>query len=362
MEPELFRIHDIDFKDPTQFHKYLIEKYKPGIVPHNLTFVVGITQHTSQDLLNILKKSDFRIEKNHGVVKEISYQTNEEHLKSYFTHDEKTGIIIFYTNYRKVEDIPIITKFIENDRNSFQLFLRPPIMEQIKNSLISDYPDLRITNFNANYTPNPKKQSRIRPSYERTFSYWGEDGTETLEEIENYYGVSPTMIDVRIPENIKIRIKDTGLFTFYTGEIGSIQILFDIMEKAIRDSIRYSDAFNHASYNMLPVKTDKKEFNIPIAKPALIILKNKLSYSEIGKFESGFSQIGTIINSYAEEGSLFYNADVITDNGEEFRVKANENLIKVFPREEYHFNTFMRFYKYIVEKFDSGAEFSVGED
>jgi hypothetical protein len=359
MQPELFVIDDINFKDPAKFHEYLINTYNPEIVPHNLTFVVGITQRNTDNLIKKLKEQGFRIETKYGVVYEISYSSKfGEHLQSYLTYDNNTGIMIFYTNYRKTEDIPIITNFLLEDRESFQLFLRPPIMEQIKSRLICEYQDSRIKYFTARYAPNLRKQSKIRPSYERNFTYSGEDGTETLEELEYYYGVSPTMIDVRIPENIRFRIKDTGLFTFITGKVGTIEILFEIMQKAIQDSIKFNEAFRQTSYKMLSVKTDEKEFNIPIAKPALITLKNKLSYSQIGEFESGLSR-STIINSYAEEGSLFYSADVITDTGEEFRVKANENLIKVFPREILNFNTFMRFYKYIVENFDSRAEFSV---
>ena len=54
MEPELFIIDDIDFKNPAQFHDYLIKKYNPEIVPHNLTFVVGITQRTTSELIKII--------------------------------------------------------------------------------------------------------------------------------------------------------------------------------------------------------------------------------------------------------------------------------------------------------------------
>ena len=55
-----------------------------------------------------------------------------------------------------------------------------------------------------------------------------------------------------------------------------------------------------------------------------------------------------------------YQADIITDTGEEFRIKANDWEIKIFPRcENFSFNTFMRIYKMIVEKIDSEAEFKL---
>jgi len=57
-----------------------------------------------------------------------------------------------------------------------------------------------------------------------------------------------------------------------------------------------------------------------------------------------------------------YQCDVITENGEEFRITANDYQIKIFPRSEnFSFNTFMRIYKMIVEKIDSEAEFELIE-
>ena len=55
-----------------------------------------------------------------------------------------------------------------------------------------------------------------------------------------------------------------------------------------------------------------------------------------------------------------YCADFITANGEEFRIKANSDTIKIFPRSSnFSFNTFMKIYKIIVETIDSKAEFIV---
>ena len=60
------------------------------------------------------------------------------------------------------------------------------------------------------------------------------------------------------------------------------------------------------------------------------------------------------------ETTFHYQADIITDNGEEFRITANDYVIKIYPRcENFSFNTFMRLYKMIVEKIDSEAEFKL---
>jgi hypothetical protein len=233
-------------------------------------------------------------------------------------------------------------------------------MEEIKDHLLIEYENLDITNFTAKYSAFVDSESRIRPIYDRTITYWGEDGKDTLDEMKYYYAVTPTMIHIKMPENIQFRIKNEGIFTFCTGQVGSIRILFEVMEKSINDSIQYLEAFKQTSFKMLPVKTELKSFDIPVATPALISLKNKLFYNKIGDFEKGCSKIGTIINSSAEEGSLFYSADIITDKGDEFRIKANEDQIKIFPRSENcHFNTFMKFYKFIVDSFDYSARFEI---
>ena len=61
--------------------------------------------------------------------------------------------------------------------------------------------------------------------------------------------------------------------------------------------------------------------------------------------------------------TFHYQADLITDSGEEFRITANDYEIKIFPRSEnFGFNTFMRIYKMVVEKIDSDAEFKIQND
>jgi hypothetical protein len=357
--PELFPVSDIEFSDSKKFHEYLINNYNPKEVPHNLTMLVGISEHSTNDLLKKLQEFNFQIKRQLGNVYHIINHFDDERIEAYLTHDEKEGIVIFYTNYRKTEEIPKIQDFLIKDTKSFQLFLRPPMMEDITDTIFCNNEYAEILAFTAKYSPGAYRTSRIRPNTDRSISYWGIDGKDALQEMEYYYGISPSMIHVKVPDTIVFRIKEEGLFTYHSGKIGSIEILFNLMEKAINDSMNFMKAYKQTSFRMLSVETEEKSFNIPVATPALINLKSKLRYHEISNFEKGFSFIGTVVNSFVEEGSLFYCADIITESGEEFRVKANENQIKIFPREICHLNTFMSFYKFIVDSFDPMAEFKI---
>jgi hypothetical protein len=62
-------------------------------------------------------------------------------------------------------------------------------------------------------------------------------------------------------------------------------------------------------------------------------------------------------NSEPESNGLFWSATVIDQKkGQQFKIRANEDEIRVFPAdEEFDLGTFYRFYEFVCEKIDHGA-------
>ena len=355
---ELFHVPDKIFSDGPEFREYLVKNYDPTQVDHELTIIVGITKHpNSIEFFEALHSFGFIIKRTLGSVIHMKYDLDEGSLECYVTHDIETGVVVFYTNFRKTEEIPKIRDFLKFDKNSYYLFFKPLLMKQIAELLMDNYENLQIHEFTARRSLGSRFESRIRPEYRRTISYWGEDGRETLQELEYQYGVLPRKFVVNIPGIIKFKIDEEGLFTFSHGDLN---ILFDILGKAVNESRKTMEAFNGSSFKVLPVKTAHRLFEIPSSTPVSIFLRNPIAYHEMDDLKTLLEEEQyTIVDFVAQEGSLFLSTDVISKSGYQFRIKANENHIKMFPDGEKNFTEFMQFYEFILQSVDPRAELIV---
>ena len=64
-----------------------------------------------------------------------------------------------------------------------------------------------------------------------------------------------------------------------------------------------------------------------------------------------------LVGSYAEEGSLYFTTEVIDQvKNSTFRIKANEDQIRIFPQDKSDLGTFYRFYEFIQDSVDESAE------
>jgi len=353
---KLFPVDKINFQDMNEFNNYLVRSYVPQEVEHQLTIFLGITEYDTDNLLNALEKFDFHVMEQLGVVYHIKKIHGDNTIEAYFVHDVNKGVLVFYTNFRKTEEIPFIQKFLEQERHCSPLFIKPSVMHQITNHLIQTYDNLEIIQFSARRLQDSKVYARIRPYYHRSIQYSGADGKEALQEMEYYYGVLPRYIRIHIPNAIDFKVHEDGLFTYYGGK--QKNIFFDIISKSIEELISTMGAYRKSAFDFVSIETDRKSFEQPVSRPSLI--HANLKFHEIENFEKGLiSRDYTIMKSVAMEGSLFYYADIISDNGERIRVKANGQQIKVYPDQNRNISTFMDFYKYIIEEIDPFAELIV---
>ena len=355
---ELFSIPGITFYNPPEFREYLVENYDSSQVDHDLTIIVGITKHNKIDFFEALHSFGFTTVRNLGSVFHIRFELDEVPLECYVTHDADTGVVIFYTNYRKTKkkEIPIIRDFLSSDVNTYYLFFKPSIMREIAEELMDGHENLEITEFTARRLPNSRFESHIRPNYDRTISYWGDDGREALQELGYQYGVLPSRFVVNIPETIKFVIDDEGLFTFASG---NLNILFDILEKAVNESRKTMAAYDGSDFKVLPVNTAGRIFDIPSSTPVSIQLNQSIEYHDISEFRAKLNKDYTIVDFIAREGSLFLSSDLVSKSGFQFRIKANENHIKMFPDGKMIFSEFMKFYEFIIKSIDPRAEFLI---
>lgn len=351
---ELFPVPDRAFSGGPEFREYLAAAYNPDMVDNALTIVLALTKHPKAFVEEALTGFGFRVRRRLGRVLHLECDVSEGKLETYLTYEEDSGVMMFYTNFRKTEEIPRLKDFLRGDVRTYPLFLRPYVLQRLLDTLADQNEDLKVVDFTARRYPGSKQPAKLRPEVDRTFGYWADDGRETLAELRHQYGVLPNRLVVDIPGKAKFGIDSKGLFTFHRGDL---KMVFEIMGQAIDDSREAIQAFEGSSFQVFPVRTAEKEFGIPTSVPVVIRLRRKFAFAEAEDFRGLLDDQGyTILGFTAEEGSLFLSSDVVSKSGHRFRIKANEEKIKMLPDGDPQFSAFMEFYEFVLNSVDPEAE------
>jgi len=357
IEPiELFEVPDIAFESPAHFRQYLATEFKPAEILHNLTVIGGITELDQEALEAFLERSGFTFVRRYGALARIAKRSREGLFESYVSYDrESVGVILFYSNFRKTEELRLVYEFLESAPKTYRLFLRPLWIDGILRNLLSNNDHLRILDFTASRSFNSATPARLRPRVGRTLRYWGPDGREVLGELSNAYGVVPKKLRVEIPGASTFSIDNTGSFTLFSGEI---KILLEIIKSAIESAVSEAATLKKAHFQLYPVAIPGEDFQVAISSPADIALEIKLDYTQaLSLLEQLEEEDFVPYNTTAEEGSVFLRSDILDlRTSEVFRLRADEKRLRILPGSPESVKSLLRFYEFVLEQLDARAE------
>lgn len=283
----------------------------------------------------------------------------EGEIKVYFDAylDEDTGVLLCLSNANQKEIGGTLDKAVKSP-GIYYLWMSPNSMWKIKEKVMNEYPYSKITRF---WTNKPKKMStgKIRSDFKRSFSYTGDDGSETLEELNYDYGTYPTSIEFDIPETFKFSVNNNGYYRCMAGKNHFLDFLEGLLEIPLRDR----GIISESSFETVKVSIDGTEYKIPRLKSWAINFSDNLTYKD-GEIitEKLTSNNFTLVNSEMGEGSVMLDATVVDDEELDiFSISASENQLVVAPQEKCSFESFYRFLRIITENLDPEAECSIVE-
>lgn len=348
----LFSVEDREFAGRVSFNRYLTENYS---IAHNgnLHIIAGITEHPWSEFIRVLTNSGYEIIEEHGKILKMGqdYGINGR-IEFYLAFDEDLQVVLFYTNMRKTEEIEkTIEVFLNDTPGVHYLYISPRVMQSVREEIAEEEPATKITHFSAKRVARSDVSARIRPNYSRTIEYHGADGLEAMREMEENYGVLPRLMEFTVPEVSKFKINKEGVFTFQSGDLG---YLLKQTQKCIKEVLRIKRAYNDADFKM--VRTSD-QLEVPTAEPASITLQNHLQYHEVDRFKSSMKDNEyVLLDTFAEEGSLYFSSKVIDQEKKStFRIKANEDEIRIFPQGQKDIGSFFRFYEFVQDTLDEDA-------
>jgi hypothetical protein len=372
----IFEVEQSSFDDLASFNHHLATDARENI-SSDLYIVVGLSQFSQQDFFEILAQRGYTIE-DFGAIHRISrtYTTNgevsgdtiieeeeeeaeveedgsEQVAEFYLYYDGETGVTLFYTDQRKTKEIKYtVAKFLKRERGLHYLYIGPGLFRDIRREIIRNEEFAEITKFVADRLEDSDYPCRIRPDVERTIQYYGDDGIETLEEMEENYGVRPRNITFNVPNQAKFRITRKGVFSLGRGDLST---LFEYAELCIERALEIKEAYGESEFQMLATT---ETLSVPTSEPASIELSGQLEYSEVEKVKSRMNEEGyLLVDSFQQEGSLYFSSKVLdTEKNNKFRIKASEDEIRVFPQEtDDNLGSFLRFHEFVQSNIDPDA-------
>jgi len=358
----IFEVDSEEFDDLDSFNSELAT-IDTDDLDNDLYVIVGFSHLLEQDFYSLLERRGYSLtdlgamrkisrtySPSNGSQDEETEEETDERLAEYYLHyDEATGLILFYTDMRKTEEIDdTVGDMLAEEADVHYLHVGPQLFQSLRDA-IRDESHAEITRFIADRSEDSDYPARIRGSYGRTIWYHGDDGLETLAEMETNYGVKPRNITFNISNVAKFRVVRDGVFALSDGDVSRF---FEYIELCITEALEVKEAFDASSFEML---STTESLSVPTSDPAAIHLGNPLEYSEIEEIKSSMEEEGyLLVDSFKQEGSVYFTSKVIdTKKDNEFRIQATDDVIRVFPqKEEETVGSFLRFHEFVEDNID----------
>ena len=277
-------------------------------------------------------------------------------LHAHFKEEEKLLILFSVGDSTEFKEID---KIINNTRGIYYLWISPKSFDGVKDHILSHHPESKIPEFWAKRSLIDKHECNIRPGYDRTFHYFGDDGRDTLEELKYYYGVLPTSIKFKIPKKVTFLVTNKGKFTLESKRKNSLSYFSEIMEIVLKEALYLRGVIEKCKFDLGIITTAKKEIKVPIIESGTINLTNPINakYVESVIKELRSKEKFVITDKILAEGSLLFSATLIDESKKTiFDISARTDSITLVPKFNPSFDSLFRFYRFIVENIDSEAE------
>jgi len=231
LEPDA-RVQDV--KRLEEIMNKALEMKKRG----NTQMVAALTPyHKITGFKQSLVQKGFHIEKEWGNLL-LVLKGNEV---PFYTLLTKESVVYFITLARKTEDIPAtVMNYINSTRDVALIRIGNRRMHTIREQLVKRYPGISLSYFTAHRDPHTSTSAAYRESTQRTIIYSGDDGYDTLEEMEYHYGIIPRIMEFHISENERFRLDVNGIFTIIEGNASGI---LDIIREVILEVVGFTLRF-----------------------------------------------------------------------------------------------------------------------
>ena len=359
------------------FRRYSIDEfletlYRIDMEPHrHLKLACFLTRFETwreeqkrYDLERILQNRDIKTTEM-GQIRELRGRYRDRELKKdrlavfYAYVDPESRLMLCFTDEKNEAIQHIFGSNVADFVDGFYyLFIRPNTFDLVAKKIYEEYPLSYCSFFIATHRPEFQTKGATRPNYDRTIRYTGADALEVLNEVKQFYGVIPTTMGFSVPDFGSYQIRSDGIFTHRSPQIRKgRRYLSHLANIILHDVLALKKIGDTASYQVIPVRTEKRVFEIEEITPAKISFGQKLEFGDAESLIQSLSRNGyAVFNHNLQEGSLIMSGMLTDGNkGNLFTFDVDSERILIAPIGEPTFDGFLRLYRTLTDHFDSNA-------
>lgn len=283
----------------------------------------------------------------------ISIEEYDGNLEEYYVIERSKGLLLLYTTATNEDFNTSLGRVIDRTRGMTRLWVKPHDFKRFWKKVISE-PDRIMNRFTSWRSRFDERQSQIRPNYSRRFSYTGYDGNVTADELEELYGVVPESVYIEVSNRLIIHADNNGLFSAQRPSVEALSFFEDYLELLIDKSLALKNISQSINYEVVEIARNTKSISIDAAS---IRLKQETFDEDLIKTLQKEMENFSFIDANMEVGSLSFTATVI-DNLKRtvFDVNITESEISIVPKYQSTFESYINFFRQIVEIVDGSAE------
>lgn len=291
-----------------------------------------------------------------GDIYKVSKKRVEENKKEqYYVEEYCPGLILIYNTATDENYERHIGDVIDHNIGTTRMWMKPDIFDILWKGILSETGGF-VYRFASRRSSIESISCKLRPEYTRRVNYTGNDGTQTLAEFEELYGVSVESVYMQIDTNLKIHVTNDGLFSSQQISSLALDTFLKYLEEIKDDILEMKDISQALKFEV----NEDDIIKTLLVEPGVIKLKememDKVLSQQMIKSLEGFS----FVNVHEEIGSFSLIATVIDEiKGSIFDIDASNSEILIVPKFRVTFESFIKFYRGIVEAIDENADFSL---
>lgn len=344
---------------------YTIEEFKNYLIDNSDEIFEGDTRRRWLKIYCILVSDESwqsTLFSNHELIKmgEIfkaiwKAEGEDDDEEPYYIMEYCPGLLLLYTTATIQDYGKTLGRRIERSLGATKMWMKPKLFEIFWKGILEETGGF-IYRFTSRRGPLDTNPCKIRPDYRRRFNYTGDDGTQTLAELEELYGAAPESIYMEINKNLKIHITNDGLYSAQEISADAMNLFFKHLDE-IKDSIlemrTVSKSMKFEVVSEFDIRT------VSIESGVIKLRDSVVDYVMAEKMMDALEEF-SFIDLNLEAGSVSLTATVVDEmKGSIFNINASESQILIVPKIRTTFESFIGFYRGIVESVDEYAEFSL---
>ena len=216
-----------------------------------------------------------------------------------------------------------------------------------------------LRKFRAIRTEGDTTPSEVRPDVKRTVYYNARDSFQTLNELRARYGIRPISVTFRVKGG-EIQITNEGLFSLTRQSKELFRVLEDSLAFIKEAELKLTATAQDVKKDFEVIQMPRGTLSFPRFTSASIMLKTKtLDTETVDKFMAKSKRF-EFLGSFRKEGSFSWVATSLDkDKKSIFGIDSTENSIDLIPRSDTTFESFLDFYRLVLEEVDDNASISV---